>query len=99
MRPEHRKHRRQELRYRAYVDLCDGTPFHPCQLVDVSENGAQLSVTSADAVPDQFVLLLAMNGSARRRCLVIWRSDTRIGIRFVTTLSTNRSRPTAKPRA
>ena len=83
MRAELRKHRRQELHYRAYVDLCDGMPVRSCRLVDVSEHGAQLTMASAADLPDQFVLLLAESGKVRRRCLVVWRSEKQLGVRFV----------------
>jgi hypothetical protein len=53
-----------------------------CQLLDVSEHGAQLNFDSADILPDQFDLLLAKGTNARRRCSVVWRADTRVGIRF-----------------
>ena len=84
MRDEHRKHRRQTLRYRAYVDLCDGLPVRACRLLDVSEQGAQLIMDSAATLPDQFVLLLAEGGQVQRQCRVAWRSEKQIGIRFLT---------------
>ena len=83
MRPNLRKYKRQPLHYRAYVDLCDGTPARPCQLVDVSQHGAQLTMALASALPDRFALLLDEAGKSRRWCHVIWRSEKQVGLQFL----------------
>jgi hypothetical protein len=41
-------------------------------------------VHDSEAVPDNFVLLLAANGSAWRRCRVIWRKPRQLGVKFDT---------------
>jgi hypothetical protein len=62
-------------------------------LSDISHIGARIN-TDSDAIPDDFLLLLAKNGSARRRCRVIWRKPRELGAKFETWLD-NRIRATA----
>lgn len=53
-----------------------------CVIVDMSETGAQLEVPANAEVPAEFSLLIGGNASVRRRCRLVWRSGTRIGVRF-----------------
>ena len=57
-------------------ELCD------CALSDVSERGARINVHDAETIPDNFMLLLAGNGAARRKCRVIWRKPQQVGVKF-----------------
>jgi hypothetical protein len=57
-----------------------------CALSDVSDRGARINVHDAEIIPDSFLLLLAENGAARRRCHVIWRKPQQIGVKFETWL-------------
>jgi hypothetical protein len=36
-------------------------------------------------VPAEFSLIISLDGTLRRRCRVIWRSDEQIGACYVTT--------------
>jgi PilZ domain len=51
-------------------------------LSDVSQSGACLVLDRDEQLPDRFVLLLSANGGAQRRCEVIWRHGTKIGVKF-----------------
>ena len=77
---EQRKSRRHNVGYSAWVALESGP--HACVLSDVSESGARIAIDDPAIVPDSFILLLASNGSARRRCEVVWREDHQLGVRF-----------------
>ena len=58
-----------------------------CNVVDITNSGAQLSVAESDSLPDQFKLyVLPLNTILD--CRVKWRQDTRLGVSF-TTLSDN----------
>jgi hypothetical protein len=57
-------------------ELCD------CALSDVSERGARINVHDSETIPDNFLLLLAGNGAARRKCRVIWRKPQQVGVKF-----------------
>jgi hypothetical protein len=57
-------------------ELCD------CALSDVSDRGARINVHDSEVIPDNFLLLLAGGGAARRKCRVIWRQPQQIGVKF-----------------
>jgi len=72
---------RRPMRYAAWVALKPGQ-LHGCALSDMSNTGARIDVENAKAIPDHFVLLLSGNGKARRKCRVVWRKATQIGVTF-----------------
>jgi hypothetical protein len=79
-----RKDTRKSIRYPALIDIGDGSPALPCKFSNVSESGAQVEVAaSTPALPEEFTLVLGYDGSARRRCRAVWRSDTLIGLEFL----------------
>lgn len=80
---EKRKKLRRSVTYPAFLDLGDGSPAQVCTLCDASEEGAQLAVADPQGVPDVFILALSSDGAARRRCRVIWRTETQIGVEFL----------------
>jgi hypothetical protein len=79
---EKRKTTRRALRYPAMIEPDDGSALIRCELCDASQKGAQLHVDDPNGVPDEFTLLLGYDGKARRRCKVIWRTDSEIGVEF-----------------
>lgn len=80
---EKRKDHRQPLKYPAKIDLGDGAPHLPCELMDVSVSGARIIVEDQSKLPDRFILLLAAEHGTMRRCKVIWREDNSLGLEFV----------------
>ena len=82
MKSEHRDSNRQTVEYPAQIDL--GGSRLPCQLRDVSSSGARILVQATKNIPDDFVLLLAGAGSARRFCHVAWRTERELGVKFWT---------------
>lgn len=84
------------MRHDAWLVL-EGGQRHDCALSDISSLGARINVHDSEAVPDDFVLLLAENGAARRRCHVIWRKEREIGVKFETWLD-ERVRATQAPK-
>ena len=83
MAREKRKQLRRYLEYRAHIDFGDGSPARACLLADVSETGARLTLEAPSIMPNQFMLLLAGGGNARRRCRVVWSSGRQLGVRFM----------------
>jgi len=81
MAKEKRKSLRRPVRYSAWVAL-GGEQLHRCVLSDVSETGGRLDIDDSQTIPDNFTLLLASNGSARRNCHVVWRKPRQIGVTF-----------------
>jgi hypothetical protein len=72
---------RRPIRYTAWVAL-EPDQLHGCVLSDVSDTGARLDLEDSKTVPDSFMLLLAGNGSARRKCRVVWRKPRQVGVKF-----------------
>ena len=53
----------------------------PCVLLDISQNGARLSMPAQD-FPDEFQLLVESEALSRR-CLVVWRRGDEVGVDFL----------------
>ncbi|MGL4287533.1 MAG: PilZ domain-containing protein, partial [Phreatobacter sp.] len=83
MRKNNRKAERRGLNYRSWISFDDGPCAIPCSLADVSETGARIMLGSAADMPQQFELTLTQNGRVTRRCLVVWRDDRALGVRFI----------------
>ena len=81
--PKRRKNQRRPFAYPAELRFENGLPATPCRIVDMSETGAQLEASPETNIHDEFILLIGAHTSVRRRCQVIWRSNSRIGVRFV----------------
>jgi hypothetical protein len=65
----------------AHIVLSDKAPKLACTVRNLSKSGAGLEIHSTTVgLPNEFVLLL--NG-ARHFCRVAWRTETRMGVRFV----------------
>jgi len=97
MRGDKRKARRHRMRHDAWL-MFDGGERHGCALSDISHIGARINIPDSDAIPDNFLLLLAANGTARRRCRVIWRKPRELGVKFETWLDDRIRAATPKPR-
>jgi PilZ domain len=52
-----------------------------CMVRNMSNTGAALDVASPVGIPDQFVLVLLVDGH-HMPCRVIWRKEKRIGVTF-----------------
>jgi len=57
-----------------------GTVVH-CTLLDVNRGGARLSLGSTYTISEAFELTFD-NARTRRRCRVMWRTATQLGIAF-----------------
>ena len=81
--PKRRKSQRRPFAYPAELRFENELPAASCLIVDMSETGAQLEAPPETNIHDEFILLIGAHTSVRRRCQVIWRSNSRIGVRFV----------------
>jgi hypothetical protein len=52
-----------------------------CTVRDISSTGASLEAANFAEVPDNFTLVIEME-TVERRCRVVWRKKTRVGVRF-----------------
>ncbi len=83
MTTDHRNGRRRVVRQRARIVLADGSLLGLCRICDISTSGACLEFARADAVPDNFILLLSYDRRLRRQCSVVWRSDNSVGVEYI----------------
>jgi len=81
-RAELRKKPRRQFHYNAKILIDKKTPPIACTIVDISESGARLSLERDEELPQTFVLLLTVNGGARRHCRVVWRTGLTVGVAF-----------------
>jgi PilZ domain len=72
---------RRPMRCTAWIALAPGK-LYGCVVADISDTGGRLDVEDAEAVPDTFMLWLASNGSAQRKCRVVWRQKRQVGVTF-----------------
>jgi hypothetical protein len=81
-RVELRKKPRRQFHHTARIVTDPKTPQIACCIDDISESGAHLTLKSESELPDTFVLLLTVNGEARRNCRVVWRDGLNVGVEF-----------------
>ena len=81
MLKDKRKSLRRPVRYTAWLML-EADRLHGCVLSNVSDTGARIDVEDAKTIPDYFLLLLSGNGSAQRKCRVVWRKPRQVGVIF-----------------
>jgi hypothetical protein len=58
-----------------------GEQLRECTVWD--ESGARIIVDAPETVPDVFHIYMTLDFSSRRRCRVVWRSKTQIGVEFL----------------
>jgi hypothetical protein len=78
-----RGHRRRSIGYPAYIDVGDDSPLRRCTVCEVSEQGAELRFAIPIHLPDLFTLVLSSNGAITRRCRIVRRSQTQVGVEFL----------------
>jgi hypothetical protein len=80
---EKRKSLRRSIAYPVSIEIGGDAPPVPCTLCDASQHGAQLAVANPSSVPNEFILSLSADGAVRRRCRVIWRAESSVGVEFL----------------
>jgi hypothetical protein len=76
---ENRKAERREILRPARVNF--GKQSLICTVRNISATGAAIEGANLAKAPEKFMLVLEME-SAARRCTVVWRNKTQIGVRF-----------------
>jgi hypothetical protein len=85
VRPKLKIKRQQPRRRRhqsAWITLGDGTAKHKCQVADVSQSGAKITLDTAVEVGSLLDIAFVPRAAARR-CEVVWRRGNTLGIRFI----------------
>jgi hypothetical protein len=78
---DHRQAARRNMGADGWIRI--GFAIRPCKIVDLSDTGVRISVTSAQTVPKTFALLTSRSIGAGRRAEVKWRRGTEIGAHFL----------------
>jgi len=68
-----------------------------CTIMDVSKHGARIAVDDPESSPQEFLLLLKKN--LLRWCRVMWRSDCEIGIQFIQSPNSLKTKKTKPPQS
>jgi hypothetical protein len=66
---------------KALIVFNNGHSSMQCQIIDSSDLGAKLTLADMFLCPREFVLRPQSNGP--RQCVVMWRKDSQIGVRYV----------------
>ena len=77
---EHRIAPRARVLKSGKIALSEKAPKIECTIRNLSETGACLQISSTYGIPAHFDLLL--QGTERRACHVVWRTDTKLGVAF-----------------
>ena len=62
-----------------YIVFSYNVPKLECTVRNISETGASIQVSTTIGIPSSFDVII---DGARRHCLSVWRTDTKIGIAF-----------------
>jgi hypothetical protein len=82
---KHRRFTRRKVEQSVLIRSAEGAIVGQCTMLDISSGGARLRFDAAGEVPDLFTLLLSkLDGGLKRHCVVAWRKDRQVGVRFVT---------------
>jgi len=82
MEANRRKAVRRAIGYSAKIVASDGSWDRDCRVLDVSQTGARLAVAQGTELPKDFILALSQQGTAARRCRVVWAEGDEVGVRF-----------------
>jgi hypothetical protein len=80
---ERRRSIREHVQFPAWIDIGDGSQPRSCDVLDVSEGGARIMVSSPNELPKEFWLVLAKDRTRRRYCRMVWQSDTQVGVAYL----------------
>lgn len=80
---DRRRSLREIVRYSAWIDVGLDAPPRRCAVLDVSEGGARILFPSGPRLPEEFSLVFTKYGSIRRRCRLVWRSRTEVGLSYL----------------
>jgi len=58
-------------------------PPRKCTLLEVSDGGACVQLEDSEAVPLRFTVLRSPSATAGARCEVVWRRESKVGVKFI----------------
>jgi PilZ domain len=85
MGAEHRRLPRRKVEQPVLIRSVEGAIVGQCTMLDISAGGARLKIDAAGPVPEIFTLMLSkLDGRLKRHCVVAWRNEKQVGVRFLT---------------
>jgi PilZ domain len=91
---EQRRSIREHVHFPAWIEIGEGSQRRECTILDVSESGSRLLMSSPARFPKEFWLVFSKDGTRRRRCRMVWRSNEQIGVTYLEPLQ-SAGHPTA----
>jgi PilZ domain len=98
MARERRKSFRVEWNSPATIYDSERNMIYPCVLKDFSNGGAKISATAISDIPDQFMLRIASGRAGTRKCRVLWRTASTLGVEFADRLEDTVKAKAAEPK-
>jgi hypothetical protein len=80
---ERRRSIRERVQFLAWIDIGDGLQPRSCTVMDVSQHGARIILSSPVELPEEFWLIFTRDRTKRRYCRIVWRSDTQVGVTYL----------------
>ena len=80
---EQRRSIREHVHFPAWTEIDDGSQRRECTVLDISETGARIMVSSQARFPKEFWLVFSKDGTRRRRCRRVWHSNRQIGVTYL----------------
>ena len=77
---ERRQSVRESVQFPALIDIGGSSRPLNCTVMDVSEGGARIKVSSPAKLPKDFWLVLTKDRIKRRQCQLVWHSKSQIGV-------------------
>ena len=74
---------RKSVQQPGWITLDGGFAARPCVVQDLSSTGAKVTVDDPNALPGKLRLAFSRDARTGRRCEVVWRRGTTVGIKFV----------------
>lgn len=73
---------RKMVHQTAWITLEGGFAARPCVVIDLSANGAKISIDSPDALSAKLRLAFSRDARTGRPCEVVWRRGKTVGLRY-----------------
>jgi PilZ domain len=93
---ERRHSVRERVQFQALIDIGGGSHPLNCTVMDVSEGGARIKVSSPAKLPNDFWLVITKDRMKRRQCQIVWRSKSQIGVKYLGDVHTDFFPPVLK---
>ena len=77
---------RKQVDFPAWIDIGDGSAPLAATVLDISEGGARIVISSATILPKSFWLILNNESKRRRPCCVALRYDTEVCVQYLDTI-------------